>query len=345
MNTTTLYLIQIVGALIGAAYFLQLLTSFSYMNSEELRRRAATGSQPAQRVLMAREYGLKLWITLWLMVAFMIVIIINAIASFIPNLWNILISMVILVFLFFILPRSKWFSRGLTPAARIGPLLAAFLNKIQIVFNIFKPFKLGKRLSNEIPLYIHSKENLIDIMRSLKSKTSQPQVIADLELAVAVLKFNTKKIKTIMTPIDSVKTVKFDQKLSPRILSDLHKSQLSAFPVIHKDDQYSGILYLRDVQKQTKQSQVIQDIMQEQVYYLNIEMSLNVVVDAFLRTQQSSFLVVNQAQAVRGIISINDVLNCYFSEKQLGAFSQYENLNLVADYQLNPAAKPKKSKN
>ena len=319
----------------GAVYLVQVLRSFSYMSVKELRRRALAGSRPAQRVLAAREHGLRLWVVLWAVLAALIVVAINVINYLLPAWAAILAGSGLFVAIFFVLPWSQWASRGLGPAARVGPSLASTLKALQSFFDLFRPFKLGQKISKEAPFYIHSKEHLIDVMKSLKSQTSQKQVIADLELAIAVLRFNTKKVKAFMSPITAIKTVKFDQKLSPQTINNLHKSKHSVFPALGAKGKYVGLLYFRDIQSPASQPQAVQDVMSTQLCYVNLNMPLSEVVNAFLKTQQRSFLVVNNSQTIEGLISIDDVLHCYFAEEPQRDFQHYDDLGSVASFQVN----------
>ena len=57
---------------------------------------------------------------------------------------------------------------------------------------------------------------------------------------------------------------------------------------------------------------------------------LNQVLDAFLKTQQQLFLVVNEAAEILGLIDFKDVLLNYLGERQSTDFKYYDDLDLVA---------------
>ena len=332
-------LIQLFSALILAVYLMQLIKSFSYMSLEELQRRTERGDRKAERVLIARLHGLKLWAVLWTLLIFMVVAIVVVMDNLLPVWLAIFVDVGILVTLIFVLPWAKWPAPNLASAAFAGPVLGVILDKLGILFRLFRPFRFSQRISTDLPFYIHSKEHLLDIIKRLKSQTKNPDVLSDLNLAIGSLTFGSKKIKTLLTPLGAIKTLEVNQVLSPKLLAELHDSKQTIFPVQHPADQrFIGTFYLQDIKLPVKTDLMINEVMRPAVYYVNTDASLSQVITAFLKTQQTLFLVVNQSQKILGVITVSDVLERYFASGTLADFQYYDDLKLVAA-QFAPATK------
>ncbi len=323
-------IIKLVSALFLAVYLRRLIQSFSFMNLSELRRRSELDNRQAAKVLLARVHGLKLWLVLWSVFGLMIVAIITALDDLLSFWPAALVSVVILISLLFVLPRANWMAPRLDTAALISPHLAKILDSLRIISKILRPLGLSKRIKLDSPFYIHSKEHLIEMMENLKSQTKNQKTLADLEMAILTLTLSSKKTKTLMTPIEKIKKIRATQDLTPKLIDKLHNSGFSVFPVQRSEEgDFCGILYLKNVEK-LKRTRAVHQLMNKEVYYVNAEASLNQVLDAFLKTQQQLFLVVDEAAEILGLIDLKDVLLNYLGERQSTDFKYYDDLDLVA---------------
>lgn len=316
-----------------AIHLMQLIKSFSYMNLNELRRRATGGSRQARQVLRAREHGLRLWFVLWILLALAIVLIIQVLGNLIESTYIVVTaSIVILIGLVFALPWAKWPAPNLVSAARVGGLLGKILDKMELFFKLFKPLGLSQRINADRPLHIHSKEDLIDVMKDLKNSINNPQAQSDLELAVATLTFHSKKIKNHMTPLADMRVVAADQNLSLSFLKDLHQTGFSIFPVQNQlTEDFIGILHYKDIEASDKSDSKVAQVMRPNVYYVNSQAGLNQVLDAFFVSQEYLFLVVDQNQDIAGLITIFDVLKQYLGYLKSSNSINYDDLQSVAN--------------
>ena len=325
-----LNLIKLVSALFLAAYIRQLIQSFSFMSLSELRRRSESGSRQAAKVLAARVHGLKLWLILWLMFALMIFAIVTALDDLLRFWLATPISMVILISLLFISPRMKWPPSNLDRAAEISPILTKILDQTKIISKILRPLGLSGIIKTESLFHIHSKEHLVEMLEDLKSQTKSKRVLADLEMAILTLTFSSKKVGELMVPLEKIKNIRATQDLTPKLIDKLHNSGFSVFPVQRSEEgDFCGVLYLRDVEK-LKRTKAVHQLMKKEVCYINTEAPLNQVLDAFLKTQQQLFLVVDKSSEILGLIDLKDVLQRYMGERQLTDFKYYDDLSLVA---------------
>ena len=337
--------IRLISALGLAFYLRNLITSFDYLNVSELRRRTEAGSFEASRVLQAKIYGLKLWFILWFLFALMIVAIITSLNALLGDLlWGglaTLLSIVLLIFLWFVFPRTRWSRPSLRLASMAAPILAGFLVRIQFLFKIFKPLKISEKITLDPAPGIYSKSHLIEILETLKTKTKNTSIEADLELATASLTFNVKKIKTLMTPLKEMHTLRAKKALTPKLIDELHNSGFSIFPVTRTEgDDFCGLLYLRDVDKIGQSGFLVHEVMRPQIHYVYANSSLKHVLNAFLKTDQQVFMVVNQLRNIEGLVSFKEVLKQLIGSRQIDDFQYYDDLELVVSEFAQPSSLP-----
>ena len=338
-------LISLASALFLAVYIRHLIQSFSFMSIGELRRRAEAGNRRAAAILEARGHGLKLWLILWSLFSLTIFFVVRALVYLMPNWWvSAAIAVMTIVSLLFIMPLIRRSEPKLSIAATIAPYLAGFLDRIQFITRLFRPLGLSLWIRPDQPVPIHSKEHLIEIIEDFRMRTKNPRAVADSDLAIATLTFSAKQVSTLMVPLAKIRRVKATQDLTPKLIEQLHDTGFSVFPVQRGDGQdFCGILYLEDLQKLSR-TRAVHQIMKPGVRYINAEAPLNQTLDAFFKTKQHLFLVVDRAKEVIGLIDLTDVLRQYVGDQQLTDFKHYDDLDLVARHSLpdKPAGKKKK---
>ena len=331
-----LNLIKLASALILALYLRQLVSSFSFMGINELRRRAAAGQEEAKKVLEARVHGIKLYLLLWFLFGLTIVTAVIALDDLLPETWWVSagLSAFILICLTFVLPWIRAWSPKLGLAAQVAPKLDFFFNKIQKVSQIFSPLRLSQKIQSDSLPAVHSKEHLLEILESLRSQTEHPRVLADLELASLTLTFSSKKIKSLMMPIGEMRKVFAQQDITPKLADELNSSGFIIFPVrrAEGDDGYCGILYIRDVKRLSRTNRSIRQTMRPCAGYLHLDSPLSQVVDAFIKTQEQLFFVINDSARIVGLISLSDVLEQFVGERQLGKFQHYDDPQMVVHH-------------
>jgi CBS domain containing-hemolysin-like protein len=91
-------------------------------------------------------------------------------------------------------------------------------------------------------------------------------------------------------------------------MNELHKSGQSSFPVVDgKPDQIVGVVYVHDLLETTHGGK-ISSVMKRDVQYVHEDFSLLQVLQAFYKTNQHIFIVVNSFEEFVGIVSIDEVL-------------------------------------
>ena len=328
--------IKLISSLILAFYLRQLVSSFSFMGLNELRRRAEAGHQSAERVLAARIHGLKLYLVIWFLFGLMIFFVVTSLDDLLPSRWlSSGLSAFLLIFLIFILPWIRSWSPKLELAAQASPSLTWILDRLQVVSRLFRPLNLSQKIYTDTEPTIHSKEHLLEIMGNLKAQTKNARILADLDLATLTLTFSSKKIKSLMTPLADMKKIRAQQEVTPKLADELSASGFSVFPVQRSEEEeagYCGILYVRDVKKLSRTSRPVHQLMHPQICYVYLDAPLNQVVDAFIKTQEQLFFVVDQNRRIVGLISLLDVLEQYVGQRQLDSFQYYDDLEMVAQH-------------
>jgi CBS domain containing-hemolysin-like protein len=89
------------------------------------------------------------------------------------------------------------------------------------------------------------------------------------------------------------------------------------------------VLYLHDLVAQ-KASGSVRDIMRRKVTYVHEDFTLYQTLQAFIKTKQHLFVVVNSFEEYVGIITIEDVLERVIGKLIVDEFDRYDDLRAVA---------------
>lgn len=147
------------------------------------------------------------------------------------------------------------------------------------------------------------------------------------------LHFDERTVDEIMTPRGVMSYVKKDDVVGPLILNDLHHTGHSRFPVIDGDiDHVVGLLYTRDlITLKDKDSKTAGQLMDDHVYYINTDQTLNHALTAFLKTHRHMFIVVNEYRETAGVLTLEDVIEALLGYKIVDEFDQHDDLRAVAE--------------
>jgi CBS domain containing-hemolysin-like protein len=309
-------------------YLVLLLRSYEFLPLSELKRQARADYRAAAVYSVRAQYRTHIFVFLWSLIGIMSATTVLLLEHLVWDWAVVVLAVPITVVVHAVLPNSRYPEPSLSMAAASAPVMAAVM---RFIWPIFHPFErlLGSWLeANEIR-GLSSKKELLEIIAH--AKTSD-QALTPSERAIAehALTFGDKQISSIMTPANVVKTIASDEVLSPIVLSELHESGFSRFPVIDPlSKQYVGTLYAKDL-AELRTSRRVSDVMRPQVYYVNEFSSLGHVLNAFLRTQHHQFLVVNEYEEVVGVVTIEDVLEQILGRKIIDEFDCYDDLRAVA---------------
>ncbi len=154
-------------------------------------------------------------------------------------------------------------------------------------------------------------------------------------LIAHALTFGEKTIREVMTPRSVVDTIGRTELLNPLVLDQLHKTGHSRFPVLDGDiDHVVGVLHLRDVivvDGTKKHTSKVETAMEQKVYYIHENQTLDQALAAFLRTRHHLFIVVNEYRETVGIVSLEDVIEKLIGKKIVDEFDAHDDLRAVAE--------------
>jgi len=310
-------------------YLVLLLRSYEYLSMAELKRQARSGNKQAKAVYGVRgPYGAHVFILLWALIGILSSTMIVLIEKVLWTGFVIAITVPITILIHAILPWSRYPEPSLSLASFSAPAVAFLL---RFTSPLIRPLErvVGTWISHSETRRINSKEELVDILEHTQIE-GDPFSKDELSIALHAMTFGGKQITSIMTPRSVVKTVRLGDVLSPAMLSDLHESGFSRFPVIESEKgDIVGTLYSKDL-ADLRSSKFVRDVMRPDIYYVNEFSSLDNVLNAFLRTQHHLFVVVNEFEENVGVVTIEDVIEQIIGRKIVDEFDRYDDLRLVA---------------
>ncbi|MEM6997764.1 MAG: CBS domain-containing protein [Patescibacteria group bacterium] len=337
-------MITYIGLFLGlglSLYLVQLIRSFGYMSVAELRRRTDQGDLEAAKVHKARVHGIQIWVVLWGLLGLSLAGVILILDRLLPLWISLPLDVVLIVTMHVILPWARWPRPSLRLASHVGPVLGFLLYKSQPLLKGLDSL-FGSWVEIEATQRIHSKEELLENLQKLPGELDKVGK-DELRIAQHALTFGEKCIADVMTPKSVMRTVDELDVLTPVMRGELHDTGFSRFPVTSEEDDYIGVLYLKDTTRMTKNDSV-NKLMRPEVYYVNVDTNLDQVLNAFLRTQHHLFIVVNQYEEAVGVISIEDVLEQIIGKSIVDEFDQYEDLRAVAKQRADERARDRSKK-
>lgn len=295
----------------------------SEVTDYELQRQVAKGRDAAiAEDRLRKERGLLLALQQVVLLLFMVVIIVvlRGAYDFIASIFFALVWLIIIEFL-----GSQQFLRSFAEE-----LADKYQMQILKVANFLRPvlkFITYKQLFETRQATFYSKEEIINSLDHDHGVLSKEEII----LVKQALAYGDKTIKDVMTPRSVICFVEKTDTVGPILLDKLHKSGQSRFPVVVKDlDHVVGMLYMHDLVPLKASAKAVADVMQDKVYYVNQDKTLEHVLQAFLRTRRHLFIVVNEFEETTGVISIEDILEQLIGRKIVDEFDRYQDLRAVA---------------
>lgn len=308
---------------------ISLQRAYTQVSVKELKRRARQDDHLAAVLHKAAVYGVSLRALLWFLVAA------NSAGFFIfaadhLDSWSAFVLSLFLVLVAFVwLPNRQasrigmWFAGKLAPA--FGWILQYLHSPITAVHQWLQRFASGHK-----PTGIYDKEDLLHLINHQNEQPDNQIPQAELELVFNALTFGDKLVSDHLTTRRHVKAVSIDDSIGPIMMTELHASGQSRFPVYEgKKDNIVGTLFLKDLVN-TKSSAKVSSVMRHTVCYVHEDQTLQDALQAILRTHHHLLIVVNSREEYVGAISIEDILEQIVGKAIINEFDQYEDLGAVA---------------
>lgn len=221
-------------------------------------------------------------------------------------------------------------------------LLAQSSEAILLLTRLLKPvtFPLGRifdRFIADEPVTL-ARADLAKLITEVELEDTD--ISADeLRILSHALTFGDKVVHDIMTPSSVITSVKANETISPIVLDELHKSGHSRFPVLGDDGKETvGILYMHDLVDMRAHS-MVKEVMRRKVYFVNEDRELDHVLQAFRRTKQHLFIVINTFAETVGVITIEDVMGQILGHPIIDEFDRYDDMREVAAIQAKDTKK------
>lgn len=282
--------------------------TFFYLPERELKRRAEAGREPSKTLWQAASYGGALKGFLWAVTVVCLAVGFVLISRVAPLFFDVVLVGLIIIYMLAWLPGTRRTSLSMRLARAAAPSMAWLMAKTHPAFLTLH--KWVKFFADEPASGIFAREDLLDILEKQKSQPGNRITEEELNMAAAALEFGTKAVADILVERDRVKSVSADDKISPKLLDELHKTHHSHFPVYsRKKDNIVGNLLLGDFIEEPGKydGRKVSELMQPRVSYLHEKDSLLDAVHEYYRRKHQLFVVVNSSNEYVGIITIKDI--------------------------------------
>ena len=146
-----------------------------------------------------------------------------------------------------------------------------------------------------------TKEELIELLaRTPKDVLSKEER----KIIATAMSFSEKPVKSIMIPKDEITFVHENDFLGPLTLSRLYESGFEHFPVIGASGRITGLLHTEELNSlQIKETDRALKYLDENVYYIRDDHTLEMALAAFLRTNCHFFIVIDRTEKPVGLIT------------------------------------------
>jgi CBS domain containing-hemolysin-like protein len=297
------YLILGVVCLMGIV----LLKAYTHIPQAELRRRARTGDSLAGLLFKAASYGPSLEIILWTIIGISATAFFFVVDRSLPGWMAIMSSLTLLWLGFAWIPNTPVSNTSLKLAKLMAAPLSWILQRVYPLSNWFANRTGRFRLSFHTGLY--EKEDLVDFLQAQAGQSDSRISQEELTLARNSLTFGDKIIRSVMTPIGHTKVVLADDSIGPVLMSELHESGHTIFPVRIKkrSDEIVGVLSVHDIEE-ARAGGLVKDFMRKKINYISDEVSLDVALKEFVKTRHHLFVVKNNLEEVVGVVTVDDIL-------------------------------------
>lgn len=324
MNTL-MVLVLVALSLVSVGLF----KSYRHVSERELRRRARQGDELAAALYRAVAYGPSLGAVLWLCIVATNASLFVVLAQNSPTWFAIIASAAVIWFAFVWLPARDVTRFSTWLAVKVAPFLAWLLTYIHPLLSRLTAF-VDKHKPVTIHTGLYDIQDLLDLVEAQKVQPDSRIEKFELDLAVRALSFGDKYVRDVLVPRRVVKMVSAQDTVGPVLMSELHESGFSRFPVYDgKKDNIVGILYIKDL-VQAKAGGHIDKVMRADVSYVHEDQPLVDALQAIIKTRRHQFIVVNGFEEYVGIITMEDVLEQIIGTPIFDEFDQYDDLRAVA---------------
>lgn len=330
---TGIYMTSLIIGLLCALLaicFAVLYSALSSVSPKELKRRARRGDEVAGLLYRSVSYGLSTKLVL----GGLTILAAYAACVFLVRALDAWLALPVLALLgvggaMWIDAKGGASKSAVWLAAKVSPSLAWVLERLQPLMN-----NLSRMVQRLFPIRLHSglyeKTDIVELLERQKGQPDNRIAPGEIDLIASALTFGDKTVADALVPKRVVKTVSIDERVGPVLMGELHASGHSRFPVYEsRKDNIVGVLYMHDLVA-TEHSGTVREIMKRKLTYVHEDFTLYQTLQAFLKTKQHLFVVVNGFEEYVGIITVEDVLERVIGKLIVDEFDHYDDLRAVA---------------
>ncbi len=336
-------LIVVAIALIAlAAIFSGLNLGFMSLDTFELKRKAELGDKNARKVYQVRRRGNLLLVTLLTGN----VAVISALSIVLDSVFHGLVAGILTTILITIFGEIMPQAVVARYALQIGAQFTGLVRFIMILlFPVCAPvaWVLDRLLGDELPT-VYSKPELARIIEEHRNHKESGLDQDEVRIAHGALSFGDRQIREVMTPRSVALMLSTDTVVDAGLVKELKHAGFSRLPVYRDNpENIIGVLYTKDLIGLKLPAKTVGDLMRPRIYFVNEDDHLDETLNAFLKTRNHLFVVVDEFAEVRGIITIEDVLEEIIDREIRDEFDQYDDMRSVARRIKRPMATETKS--
>lgn len=188
--------------------------------------------------------------------------------------------------------------------------------------------KLQKYRPKSKPYAPETKQELIKLLaRTPKDVLSSEER----EIIASAMSFSEKPVSSIMLPKSKMTFVHENDFLGPLMLDKLYKSGFEHFPVVGASGRITGLIHTKELNSlQIKETDRALKYLDENVYYIRQDHSLEMALAAFLRTNCHFYIVIDKSENPIGLITYAMVAETMLGKKITDSFDADLNISEVA---------------
>ncbi len=289
----------------------------------ELKRRAKKDNF-SRSILKAAQYGVLLDVVTGVILSLFIAVALFALHD-LATIWFLAVASIIICYAFVWPRNTKSISVSKMLATKLAPFFGTLARWSSPVLNLLLPLTLKQQKSSTV----FETSDLIDFLLNQKSVANSRISHAQLNELIAVLRKGDRHIKDLMVKRKNMKVLSPDDEVGPVLLSELHESQQSVFIVEEAEQGIVGTTSLRALSNQREGGKV-ERTMRRNLFFVHKDWALDSVFGAFLETKSSEFLVVDDAEKVVGIITLEQVIDASLDPAELDNKPNYSDAASVA---------------
>lgn len=167
-----------------------------------------------------------------------------------------------------------------------------------------------ERFRDKKPEPKYTPKTLEEFVALIKRTPKNILSLTDREKIAAVMSFPERRVKDLM--IEKAKMVFVDEKdfLGPLMLDKLYKSGFTDFPIVDAKGKVKGVIHTEALNAlEIKKTDRAGKYLDEKVYFLNENDSLDFAIEEIKRTGSFYFFVNNSADELSGFFTVRTLLD------------------------------------